>query len=144
MKVKNIYYTFFVFIVLAIFCYPIVSTYAFENRKSDIYKNAIEYNCSDNINSYFKSKQTYETGTNALGKTIFIDTEKAFKQAMIDFKNACDYLETELQFGTVKYNWQIYLQQRAWSPDCEKELQEEIMLLFAFLDIYKNSFDLFY
>ncbi len=49
MKVKNVYYTFFIFIVLAILCYPIISTYAFENKKSDIYKNAIEYNCSDNI-----------------------------------------------------------------------------------------------
>ena len=54
MKVKNVYYTFFIFIVLAILCYPIISTYAFENKKSDIYKNAIEYNCSDNINNYFK------------------------------------------------------------------------------------------
>ncbi len=144
MKVKNVYYTFFIFIVLAILCYPIVSTYAFENKKSDIYKNAIEYNCSDNINNYFKSKQAYKTGINALDRTIFIDTEKAFEQAMTDFKNACDYLETELQFGTVKHNWQIYAQQRAWKPDCEKELQEEITLLFSFLDIYKNSFDSFY
>lgn len=103
MKVKNVYYTFFIFIVLAILCYPIISTYAFENKKSDIYKNAIEYNCSDNINNYFKSKQAYKTGINALNRTIFIDTEKAFEQAMIDFKNACDYLETELQFGTVKH-----------------------------------------
>ena len=37
MKVKNVYYTFFIFIVLAILCYPIISTYAFENKKSDIY-----------------------------------------------------------------------------------------------------------
>ena len=144
MKLKNIYYTFFIFIILTILCYPLVSTYAFENKKSDIYKNVIEYNCSDNINSYFKAKESYKTGINALGKTIFIDTEKAFEQAMADFKNAYEYLETKLQLGTVKYNWQIYAQQRAWKPDCEKELQEEITLLFAFLDIYKNSFDSFY
>ncbi len=28
-------------------------------------------------------------------------------------KKSCEFLETELQFGTVQYNWQEYVQQRA-------------------------------
>ena len=54
MKAKNVYYTFFIFIVLAILCYPIVSTYAFENKKSDIYKkNVIKFSI---LFFFFKNK----------------------------------------------------------------------------------------
>ena len=134
----------FIILLSLILCYPVISIHIFENKQSDIYKNAVEEYNAININPYFNTKEAYEMGLNSLGKPIFKNVKGAFKQAMSDFKKSCEFLETELQFGTVQYNWQEYVQQRAWQPQCEEELQYEMNLLFTFLNVYKNSFDQFY
>lgn len=137
-------YLFFIGILCCILCYPIALVHISEKKQSDIYKNVVEECDENNMDSYFNTKEVYEIGFNALGKPVFKNTKEAFKQAMLDFNKSCEFLETELQFGTVKYHWQEYAQQRAWSPQCEEELQQEVNLLFAFLNVYKNSFDEFY
>ena len=91
----------FIILLSLILCYPVISIHISENKQSDIYKNAVEEYNAININPYFNTKEAYEMGLNSLGKPIFKNAKGAFKQAMSDFKKSCEFLETELQFGTV-------------------------------------------
>lgn len=100
-----------------------------------------EYDVSK-LSHDFGDNKAYEIGANVEGMPIFKDTQKALKQAKVDYKEGFEAVAKEFKLEPISHhNYQDY-KKYAWQITVkDNNLQQEGVEISKFLDIYENSFE---
>ncbi len=85
--------------------------------------------------------EAYEIGANRDGQPIFKDNDKAFNQALIDYKKGFLEIQKEYNLETInKENYKDYKVNGSQLYTDDKSVLQEGIEISKFLDIYENSF----
>ena len=102
-----------------------------------------EYDTSKLGGDFAKSSnEAYAIGANEDKMPVFKDTDKAFKQALIDYEEAFKAIQKEFNLKPIsKKNWEAY-KTYGWqlSADNDEEIRRQGREITQFFDIYENSF----
>lgn len=126
------------FIMILTICMILMLT-ACGNSKSEVVG---EYDISKLGGDFLKSgNEAYAIGTNKDGMPIFKDTDKAFNQAIIDYKEGFTAIEEEYDLKPIsKKNWEEY-KTYGWQLNTDNEdVRKQGSQITQFFDIYENSF----
>lgn len=126
------------FITILTICMTLMFT-ACGNSKSKVVR---EYDISNLGGDFLKSgNEAYAIGANKEGKPIFIDTDKAFNQALIDFAEGFAAIERECGLEPIsEKNWEEY-KTYGWQLTTDNEdIRKQGIQITQFFDIYENSF----
>ena len=90
----------------------------------------------------FPNHSAYKMGLNRSGMPVFKEPNKALKQAKIDYSDGIKEIQKQLKFLPLnKYTYQLY-NIYGWQIAREDEMiNEQVVKLSQFLDIYENSFE---
>jgi len=102
-----------------------------------------EYDTSKLGGNFAKSSnEAYAIGSNKDRMPVFKDTDKAFKQALIDYEEGFKAIQKEFNLKPIsKKNWEAY-KTYGWqlSADNDEEIRRQGREITQFFDIYENSF----
>lgn len=89
----------------------------------------------------FGDNEAYALGENSKGIPIFKDTDKAFSQALIDYKDGFKAIEEQYHLKPVsKNNWKEY-KTYGWQLNTEDpDIIKQGVGISKFFDFYENSF----
>lgn len=115
--------------------FMILSLTACGNSKSEVVG---EYRGTKSSGVFLKSdNKAYALGSNKKGMPIFKDTDKAFNQAIIDYREGFKAIEKEYNLkGISKKNWEVYKTYGWQLTSDNEELRKEGVEITKFLDIY--------
>lgn len=126
-------------IIILIVCMMLVLT-ACGNLNSEVVG---EYDTSKLGGDFVKSSnEAYAIGSNKDKMPVFKDTDKAFKQALIDYAEGFKAIQKEFNLKPInKKNWEAY-KTYGWqlSADNDEEIRKQGREITQFFDIYENSF----
>lgn len=126
------------FIMILTICMILMLT-ACGNSKS---KLVGEYDISKLGGDFLKSgNPAYDIGANKEGMPIFKNTDKAFNQVIIDYREGFTVIEEEYNLKPIgKKNWGEY-ETYGWQLTSDNEkLRKQGFEITQFFDIYENSF----
>ncbi|SRR5699024_8201918 len=101
-----------------------------------------EYDISKLSGDFLGSgNEAYTIGANKQGMPIFKDTDKAFKQVIIDYIEGFTDIEEEYDLKPIsKKNWEEY-KTYGWQLTTDNEdVRKQGSQITQFFDIYENSF----
>ncbi|MCF0149195.1 MAG: hypothetical protein HUJ77_12460 [Clostridium sp.] len=90
----------------------------------------------------FGDNEAYALGENSEGIPIFKDTDKAFSQALMDYKDGFKAIEEQYDLNPVsKKNWKEY-KTYGWQLNTEdSDIIKQGVSISTFFDFYENSFE---
>ncbi len=93
------------------------------------------------LGNNFGGGDAYKIGANQYGKPIFIDKDKAFQQALIDYANGFEAIQVEYKLSKIrKSNWKLYGVYGWQLTKADEKAQKEGLAITQFFDVYENSF----
>lgn len=100
----------------------------------------MEYDMSQ-LPSDFGGDEVYLIGANGKGIPVFVYPDRAFEQALIDYKDGFKAIQREFYLLPVsRFTWKPY-KAYGWQLSSEDErLVDQGYEISRFLDIYENSF----
>lgn len=138
MKRKKIMILIIVFVLLILGTIGLVKVNSTDQIKE--YGIVVEETDLDYKNEFGDGK-AYEIGLNKVGKPIFKDTDMAFEQMLLDYKDGLEEVRKEFGLRKItKKNWKKYFTYSGQLSGDSKYIKEGNTIA-GFFDIYENSFD---
>ncbi len=92
--------------------------------------------------SFGNGEEAYKMGYNKKDMPIFVDTDKAFKQFCIDYKDAIAAVKEQFELSSIsKNNWEPYLTYGWQLITDDESLRQRASDISGFFDFYENSFN---